>query len=99
MARFDIYALPGADGYLVDCQADLFRDLKTRFVVPLLPDDSTPKPLPRLTPVITVKERPYVLATQLAASISVRELGKVVGSVESHDAKILAAIDMLISGY
>ena len=52
MARFDIYKLPGTDGYVVDCQADLLRDLKTRFVIPLLPDNLAPRPLPRLTPAL-----------------------------------------------
>ena len=42
MARFDVYRL--ADGGLVvDLQADLLSDLKTRVVAPLLPLDGSLK--------------------------------------------------------
>ena len=99
MARFDIYKLPGTDGYVVDCQADLLRDLKTRFVIPLLPDNLAPRPLPRLTPALLFEGTPFVLATPLAATVFVRDLGEVIGSAEAFEATIIAAIDMLITGY
>ena len=37
MARYDVYANPNADGYLLELQTDLLDELKTRVVVPLIP--------------------------------------------------------------
>lgn len=99
MAKFDVYARLNGPGFLLDCQADLLSDLSTRFVVPLLPLAEAPKPAARLNPVFELRGEQYVMATQFAAAILVRELGEHLGSLASEDTRISNAIDMLLSGY
>jgi toxin CcdB len=99
MAKFDVHARLNGAGYLLDCQANLLSDLSTRFVVPLLPLDDAPRPAERLNPVFELRDRPYVMVTQFAATVAVRELGELVGSLKGEDTRITNAIDMLLSGY
>ena len=99
MAKFDVYARPNGAGYLLDCQADLLSDLSTRFVIPLLSLDEAPSPAARLNPVFELGDGRYVMATQFAAAIFVRELGAPVGSLISEETRIGNAIDMLLSGF
>ena len=98
MARFDV--LETVDGALVvDCQADFFGFLKTRFVVPLLPPELEPKVADRLNPVLVIDNEQYVFYTQFAAAMSVAKIRRRVTSVETHHIEIMDALDMLISGY
>jgi toxin CcdB len=65
MARLDVHRMPSkADGYIVDVQADLLSHLSTRVVVPLLPEESVPKPIGELNPVFEVLGKRYILVTQ-----------------------------------
>lgn len=98
MAKFDVFRTrEGA--LLLDCQADLLENLATRFVVPLLPEDASPKPLTRLNPVFVVQDQRHVMATQFAASILVRDLGEKVSSLITEEDRISLALDMLIVGF
>jgi len=97
MARFDVYALKSG-GLVLDCQADLLSDLNTRFVVPLLPLDEAPRPARQLNPVFVIEGRDHVMVTQFCAAIAVSELGEGVVSLQSEHARILNALDLLISG-
>jgi toxin CcdB len=99
MARFDVYRGLGAAALLLDCQSDLLRDLNTRFVVPLLHPAHAPQPARRLNPLLLVNGDSYVMATQFAATVAMRELGPPVTSLADQDQLILNALDMLISGY
>lgn len=100
MARFDVYRNIDGEGYLLDCQADLLGHFATRFVVPLLPFETTPRELPRLMPVFEIENRKWVMATQLAAAVPARTLAApALISLADHDMEIFAAIDMLISGF
>lgn len=96
MARFDVHRGEGV--YLLNCQADVLDYLDTRFVVPLVPASGTPR-ADRLNPVFTVEDGPVVMATQLAAAVPTRELGRRLASLVDEHARILNALDMLISGY
>ena len=97
MARYDVYrGLPA--GYMLDCQADLFRNLDTRFVVPLLPEGEAPIAAKRLNPSFDIKGRQHVMMTQYAGAVEVRELGEKVTSLSSFDYEIDNALDLLISG-
>ena len=98
MAKFDVYARPGA-GLLLDCQADLLSDLNTRFVVPLLPEAEAPRPAGRLNPVFMIEGERVVMATQYASPVATRELGAKVASLASEQDEIGNALDMLISGF
>ena len=99
MARFDVYRGTGRADMLLDCQSDLLRDLNTRFVVPLQLPQNAPQPARRLNPVFEIEGRSYVMVTQLAAAIALRECGSFVTSLATEDTAIMNALDMLISGY
>ena len=99
MARFDVYRGIGGADLLLDCQSDLLRDLNTRFVVPLQLPENAPKPARRLNPVFEIEGQSYVMVTQFAAAIALRERGSLVASLAAEDSAILNAVDMLISGY
>ncbi|RXZ66148.1 CcdB family protein [Pelagerythrobacter rhizovicinus] len=99
MAKFDVYRLRDGSTLVVDCQADLLRDLKTRFVVPLMLAEEAPPRLGRLNPVIEFEGLSRLVVPQAAASIPVTELQSRVGSLAEHDVAIGNALDMLISGF
>ncbi|MGY0709320.1 CcdB family protein [Azospirillum argentinense] len=48
MARFDVHRRLDGPGFLLDLQANILRDLNTRFVVPLLPPGEAPLAAKRL---------------------------------------------------
>ena len=99
MAKFDVYSRPQGRGYVIDCQADLLKDLNTRFVVPLLPADQAPKPAARLKPMFEIEGQPHVMVTQFAAAVPVSELRTRTMSLAEHDIAIGNALDMLVSGF
>jgi toxin CcdB len=98
MARFDVYRNSGGAGFLLDCQADLLGGLNTRFVVPLLAQADAPKPAGRLNPVFDVEGEQFVMVTQYAAAVELRELGPKVASLHAHDREIGNALDFLLTG-
>ena len=99
MAKFDVHLLRDGSTLVVDCQADLLCDLKTRLVVPLIPIREAPKPAARLNPVFQIDGEAYAMATQAAATIPVAELQSRVATLVEHDITIGNALDMLISGF
>jgi toxin CcdB len=98
MPQFDVYQAK-ATMLLIDCQSDLLDHLDTRFVIPLIPAETTPAPIPRLTPIFELGGQDYVMATQFAASYAKRELGRPMFNLDRQRDRILAAIDMLTSGF
>lgn len=99
MARFDVFRPRDSNELLLDCQSDILSDLDTRFVVPLLPVADLPRAIPRLNPVFDIDGERRIMATQGAATIPRRMIGdRVMSLVEQHDV-IIAALDMLITGY
>jgi len=100
MARFDVYANKFGPGFVLDCQSSLVSaTLTTRLVVPLLPPDAAPRPARRLNPIFEIEGHPYVMATQFAAAVAIRDLGEQVASLIEQDTAIIGAIDMLLNGY
>ena len=99
MARFEVYTLRDRAGFVLDCQADLLRDLNTRFVVPLLPEAQAPRPATRLNPVFEIGGKRMVMVTQYASAIPVRELGDPVTRLVAREHEIGNALDMLINGF
>lgn len=84
---------------LVDCQSDMLDHLDTRLVVPLILADSSPPAISGLTPVFDIDGDSYVMATQFAASLAKRDLGQPVVNLAPEHNRILAAADMLMSGF
>lgn len=99
MARFDVDRGVGGADLLLDCQADLLRNLNTRFVVPLMLVENAPEPGKRLNPVFRIDGRDYAMVTQFAAAIVRRDCGAVIASLEGEHTTIVTALDMLITGY
>jgi toxin CcdB len=103
MARFDVHrnanrATVEDFPYLLDVQADLFADLKSRLVVPLIPQAAIAKPMTRLNPAFTVQGRKVVMATTDLAGVPVSALGDKVASLLGESAVIIGAIDFLLTG-
>ena len=98
MARFHVYENKEGRGYLLDVQANLLDELKTRVVVPLMPEGSAPKPAKGLNPVFAVAGEDHVMVTQFLAAVPVSALGSEVASLASDDATIVGALDFLFQG-
>ena len=97
MAQFDVHWLD--ESYVLDCQSDLIDLFGTRLVVPLLPSESGPGPLKRLTPQFDIRGERHTMATPLAAAGPGNVLRHPVLSLAEHRYSIQAALDMLLSGY
>lgn len=98
MARYDVYANPGG-GLVLDVQADVLDELKTRVVIPLLPLETAPKPAKRLNPVFEISGVRYVLVTQFLAAIPVSALTEPHSNLSERHDEIIAALDMLFHGF
>lgn len=97
MGRFDVYQMKG--GFALDCQADIHRQLKTRFVVPMrLSTDGYPAKS-RLNPSFKLGDIELVMITEFASTVFVSELGERIGSLDQHHPEIIEALDLLISGF
>ncbi|MFM9978795.1 MAG: CcdB family protein [Sphingomonadaceae bacterium] len=97
MARFDVFRGVDEPGYLLDCQADILSGYGTRVVVPLLALDERPK-LARLNPVFAIDDGTFVMMTQIIFAIPEQELGRPVASLREEQDRIMAALDMLLTG-
>jgi toxin CcdB len=104
MAQFDVYenrdqqtrqAIP----YLLDVQADLLDTLATRVVVPLVTAATMGKAIKDLNPQFTIRETAVFMSTAELAGVSVRSLGKKVGSLKDQRNPIIAALDFLFTGF
>lgn len=98
MARYDVYANPGG-GFVLDVQADLLDELKTRVVVPLLPLDTAPQPARRLNPVFEIEGMRCAMVTQFLAAVPVSVLAAPVANLSGHHDDIVAALDMVFHGF
>jgi toxin CcdB len=97
MAQFDVHESRIGEELLLDCQNDLLGHFGTRFVVPLL-SEQTARTLPRLHPIFTIDGRQHIMATQLASAVDVEDLGPKIGSLADQRYDILNALDVLLTG-
>lgn len=98
MARqFEVFRTAGGTAVVV-LQSDLLAAMRTRVVAPLLPPGAAGPPLGRLTPEVEIGGRRLVLLPQLAATLTLAELGRPVASLAGERDAILRAVDMLVSG-
>lgn len=94
MAQFDVHWIDSG-GLVLDCQADVFRGIGTRFVVPLMPEGEGPPTNPRLHPRFDVNGETLVMMTELATAIRTSELRSRTGSLAHDRLRIIGAIDAL----
>jgi toxin CcdB len=105
MASFTVYANPDlksqeAIPFLLDVQSELLSPLDTRVVVPLyLKSTAKTHPISRLTPVISFQSKSLVAMVPELAGVNKRHLGPVVGQLPEVRPDMLAAIDLLITGF
>lgn len=86
--------------FLLTVQHDLLSHLTTRVVIPLyLKKPVGTRPIARLTPEIQLEGKLLVVMTSELGAVSTQELGEAVGSLAHHRAEIIAALDLLISGF
>jgi toxin CcdB len=104
MPQFAVYknrneATRGRFPLLLDVQSDLLQPLNTRVVVPLSPvATARVRAMEALTPKLPVAGKEYVMVTPQLAGISMRELGTIVDTIAGERAKIIGALDLLITG-
>jgi len=105
MARFDVYPNPGSHAnttpYLLDVQSNLLDGLESRMVVPLrsLAHFANVKLPTRLTPVLTIQGKDFLLETPKMGAVPRRILKTPIASVADHHTQITAALDFLFQGY
>lgn len=105
MASFTIYANPDpgsqkAIPFLLDIQSEILSSLDTRVVVPLyLKSAAKVHPISRLTPVITFQNTSLVAMIPELAGVSRQHLGAAAGSLPESRPEMLAALDLLITGF
>lgn len=96
-AQFDLYRM--ADGQLVVVvQSDLLDQINTRVVAPLLPIGSVGRVLATLNPTVTLDGDTWLFMPQLAATLTLGELGTRIGSLAAMRDDMVRAIDALLSG-
>ena len=98
MARFQYYRIKGEPGYFLDCQADVLSHLNTRLMVPLRQPSDAPDPAWRLNPTFEIEGAEHRMVTQFAGALPARVLGNAAGSLRHEQDRIMAALDMLITG-
>jgi len=97
MAQFDVYRMHGG-GLVLDCQADIFEEIGTRLVVPLMREEAAAPTTPRLHPRFEVEGEMLVMMTELAAAIRTSNLRDRVASLAPERFRIIGAIDVLLGG-
>jgi toxin CcdB len=105
LAQFDVYHNANTETnerfpFLLDVQAELFEELRSRVVIPLS-KASAPNgfPLIYLTPTVTFDGVGYLLMTPQLAGISSAELGSRAGNVANQEHAIMNAMEFLMRGF
>jgi toxin CcdB len=102
MSRFDIFELrvPARIKLVVTVQADLFDDLRTRVVIPLIERSQHNAPLlAKAMPVVMFQGEEHVLLTPEIGTLSTQQLGVCCGSLADQQQIIVDALDFLFLGF
>jgi len=98
MARFSVYLNPEGNGYLLDVQAEIMRQLNTRVVVPLMPLGKAPQPATRLNPLFVIEAVEHTMVTQYLAAVPISILKRETMNLAERRDDIVNAIDLLLQG-
>ena len=101
MAQFDVYRNYDPKSkervpYLLDIQKDLFVELSTRLVIPIV---SRGEALNRLNIEISVRNQKLLISTQEMTSIPSTLLGDKAFSLEDKADDILESVNFLLMGF
>jgi len=104
MAQFSVYRNqnPGTVAtvpFLLNIQNDLLENLATRVVIPLYRRENFSAPAKQLNPSIELDGQSLIIATQELAGVPVKILGPEVTSLVQNREQIIAALDLLITGF
>jgi len=104
MAQFDVYVNPNPERnqtipYLLDVQVDLLDNLATRVVVPLITVSAMGKAAKHLNPQFKIKRTSVVMSTAELAGVNLHVLGERVCSLKEQRNEIIAALDLLFTGF
>ncbi len=99
MARFHVYALKSEDIFVIDLQAELLDDLKTRIVAPLYPATDFSWSFSQLNPRFLINDESYVMATQRMTAVPLSEIGDVIADLSAKRDEIVIATDFLFQGF
>lgn len=89
-AQYDLCRLR-TGGLVVILQSDLLDQMQARVVAPIVPASSVGRVMTSLNPSVTLGEETYLVMPQLAATLSLAELGEKAGSLSTmHDALVRA---------
>lgn len=104
MAQFDVYPNPSKTSkthypYLIDIQSALLTDLATRIVIPLARREALgEQDMQGLTPEITFNDQKLLLLTPQISSVPEKHLKNPVGSLSHFRDRIIAALDLAVTG-
>ena len=103
MPQFDVVENRNPDTrdqvpYLLLLQADLFDDLATRVVAPLIAADRYGAPLDWLNPTVRIGKVDYVVSIAELAGVPASIIGDTVASAESERHEVISALDFLFTG-
>lgn len=104
MAQFDVYENCNPETshlfpFLLDVQAEILENIPTRVVIPLLVKSAISKPIPILNPVLEVQDVEVIASTLQLVGVNANILGNKVCSVKEKRDDIIAALDLLFTGY
>jgi len=104
MKQFDVFANPFARSrdrqpFLVALQSDMLaRSLDTVVVAPLETSEGA-KYADRLNPHVQVEDKPFTLIAQEIVTVRKSVLGAACGSLAHERDQIIAALDLLFTGF
>jgi toxin CcdB len=105
VAQFRVYRNPSPDTksrfpLLLDVQSDLIGQLETRVVVPLSPAAAmASRQMTILMPTFVIDDRKFAMRTPQLAGIPASGIGAEVADLASHREQIIAALDLLVTGF
>lgn len=98
MARFEVFRTRD-NALVLDCQSEFLDYLQTRLVAPLFPPTFEPKIAERLNPTFRIGDDDFVLFPQFMAAVPTTSLIERVTSLSADDFKIVAALDIVFTGF
>lgn len=104
MAQFDVYLNPHLSTnktipYFLNVQSDLLDTLNTRVIVPLVRIEEISQPIKYLHLAFKIKGETVVMSTAELAGLPMRALGDKVASLKSKRDEIIAALDLVFTGF
>ena len=99
MAKYDVYLRQPGQGFLLDVQAELFADLNTRVVVPLLPLEIAPAQGHQLNPTFEIEGQGYSMVSQYISAVPTNQLKERVTNLSERSWEVSNAHEMHFQGF